>query len=152
MIGWAAADTSGSTRKQAWWWAQDYKRKADAAVVGAVIRLGNCFDLLDPVNAQIIRTVYDELRSVTPKGKQLPANGNQHKKLDCAVFNFFYTLYPDVETVRGVYVPTQAQNRLWSRSWIYEQAHIQVCVRKPENILALWHVRRDGTYGIEPGA
>jgi hypothetical protein len=32
--------------QQAWWWARR-RNESDPAVVGAVIRLGNCFDLLD---------------------------------------------------------------------------------------------------------
>ncbi|HSN99734.1 MAG TPA: hypothetical protein VLS89_15670 [Candidatus Nanopelagicales bacterium] len=37
--------------------------------------------------------------------------------------------------------------RLWERSGVFEGAHIQLCVRNPENILAIWSVRRDGRYG-----
>ena len=32
---------------------------------------------------------------------------------------------------RAVYVPTQSAKRIWKRSWIYEEAHIQICVRNP---------------------
>jgi len=28
-----------------------------------------------------------------------------------------------------------------------EEAHIQICVRSPQNILAVWHVGPDGRYG-----
>lgn len=38
--------------KQAWWWASEFKRYPRPAVVGAMIRLGNCFDLLDPTNVR----------------------------------------------------------------------------------------------------
>jgi hypothetical protein len=37
--------------------------------------------------------------------------------------------------------------RLWIRSGVFEGAHIQLCVREPENILAVWSVRKDGRYG-----
>ena len=36
--------------KQAWWWSRKVKKFKEPAVVGAMIRLGNCFDLLDPTN------------------------------------------------------------------------------------------------------
>ncbi len=38
--------------KQAWWWAREFKRYPRPAVVGAMIRLGNCLDLLDPGNVR----------------------------------------------------------------------------------------------------
>jgi len=49
------------------------------------------------------------------------------------------------------YVPTESAKRVWKRSWIYEEAHIQICVRNPENILAVWHVSPDGRYGKHKG-
>jgi hypothetical protein len=42
--------------KQAWWWAGQFKKKRQPAVVGAVIRLGHCLDLLDPVNVATLKT------------------------------------------------------------------------------------------------
>jgi hypothetical protein len=34
--------------------------------------------------------------------------------------------------------------RLWIRSGVFEGAHVQLCVREPNNILAVWPVRKDG--------
>jgi len=136
--------------RQAWWWCRHWKHKDDPAVVGAVIRLGHCFDLLDPENVQILRDAHDQMEAA---GVELPENGNQHKLRDCAVFNYFYEAADQakrpVDTSRGVYVPVAAKRRIWRRSWIYEQAHIQVCVRNPASILAAWHVREDGGYGLD---
>ena len=56
---------------------------------------------------------------------------------------------PTIDTLRCVYVPTEGKKRAWLRSWIYEEAHIQICVRNPKNILAVWHVQADGSYGKE---
>ncbi len=47
--------------RQAWWWARTFKRKSKPAVVGAMIRLGNCFDLLDPENVQLLKSVYNSI-------------------------------------------------------------------------------------------
>jgi hypothetical protein len=136
--------------KQAWWWAKKYKRHEHPAVVGAMIRLGKCFDLLDSANVRELRKFHDVLleqwRSV---GKEIPENGNQHKKLDCAVLNAYYTFQPSIDTCRAVYVPTESKKRVWKRSWIYEETHIQICVRNLANVLAVWHVRSDGRYGQE---
>jgi hypothetical protein len=55
------------------------------------------------------------------------------------------------EPARGVYVPTSTAKRIWPGSWISEEALVQICVREPKNILAVWHVRPGGGYG-KPGA
>jgi hypothetical protein len=49
-----------------------------------------------------------------------------------------------------VFVPLMAKKglpRLWTRSGVFEGAHIQLCVREANNILAVWAVRKDGRYG-----
>ena len=84
-------------------------------------------------------------------GAEVPQNGRHHKNLDCAIFNYFYDQAAEtgrpIDTTRAVYVPTEGNKRVWKWSWIYEQAHVQICVRTPRNILAVWHVGRDGRYG-----
>jgi hypothetical protein len=140
--------------KQAWWWAEKFKKIGEPAVIGAMIRLGNCLDLLDPENLKLLREMHDVMMvGWKTTGEQAPRNGNQHKNLDCAVFNDLYRLSDGtkrpIDTARAVYVPTEGARRIWERSWIYEQAHLQICVRNPRNILAVWHVGRDGRYGKE---
>ncbi len=67
------------------------------------------------------------------------------------MLNWVYTqsdmAHTSIETCRGVFVPTDKAKRVWKGSWIYDEAHIQICVREQKNILALWHVRPDGSYG-----
>jgi len=135
--------------KQAWWWSTTFKKKRHPAVVGAIIRLGHCLDLLDPVNVASLKQFHDDTLAKWRSAKvAIPKNGNQHKKLDCALFNVFYQQSDvPIETARAVYVPTESAKRAWKRSWIYEEAHIQICVRKQDNILAVWRVRKDGRYG-----
>jgi len=138
--------------KQAWWWARKFKNFDKPAVVGAMIRLGNCLDLLDPENVQLLKGLHAAMmKKWQQTGAVIPQNGNQHKNLDCAILNHFYTLASDttrpIDTTRAVYVPTESAKRVWKRSWIYEEAHIQICVRSPQNILAVWYVGPDGRYG-----
>lgn len=135
--------------KQAWWWAQHVRNHSRPAVVGAVIRLGQCLDLLDPDNVRTLQAFSAEaLKAWKASGETVPKNNRKYKKLDCALFNLFYDqARVPIESARAVYVPTGSKQRAWTGSWIYEEAHIQVCVREPKNILAAWHVRRDGRYG-----
>jgi hypothetical protein len=138
--------------KQAWWWAKKFKKFDQPAVIGALIQLGNCFDLLDPKNLKVLRAVHARLTAkLHEEGLEVPTNERHHRNLDCIVFNFFYREAEEAQTpidsARAVYVPTASAKRIWRGSWIYDEAHIQVCVRSPKNILAVWHVRPDGRYG-----
>jgi hypothetical protein len=140
--------------KQAWWWTKDLRKNSRPAVVGAMIRLGNCLDLLDPENVRWLKGVYQDMMKVWKQtGDPIPQNVRDKRSLDCAVLNWVYsqseTTGTPIETSRGVYVPTDKRKRVWPGSWIYEDAHVQICVRNSQNILALWHVRPDGRYGKE---
>jgi len=138
--------------RQAWWWTKDLRKNAKPAVVGAMIRLGNCLDLLDPENVRWLKSVYGDMMGTWRQAKaQIPRNVRDKRYLDCAVLNWVYsqseTSATPIETSRGVFVPTDNKKRVWKGSWIYEEAHIQICIRNPQNILALWHVRPSGRYG-----
>jgi hypothetical protein len=139
--------------QQAWWWARR-RYGEDAAVVGALVRLGRCLDLLDPSNAELLRTAHDDLeRMISGVGEKLPENANNHKYLDCAVLNYAYGLLDRdaraVDSCRAVFVPLQEGKmpRLWKRSGVFGNAHVQLCVRTPGNVLAVWPVRKDGRHG-----
>jgi hypothetical protein len=145
--------------QQAWWWAKRRYGEEDAAVVGASIRLGRCLDLLYPANAALLRACHAELiATLKAAGADTPDNGNNHKYLDCAVFNYLYARLERegyrTESTRAVFVPLVGGKwpRLWKRSGVFGHAHIQVCVREPANILAVWSVKKDGRYGTDEEA
>lgn len=137
--------------KQAWWWANRRTRKGlngTPAVIGAVIRLGNCFDLLDAPNVKILKTFGEQYQDNCKKfGIEMPRNFRHYKNRDCAVFNFLYEHFiskrEPIDSARGVYVSPRA-GRIWEASWLYEDTHIQTCIRNPKNILAVWHVQKNG--------
>lgn len=141
--------------KQALRWAQR-KYKSDAAVVASMLRLGNCLDLLDPENASELKKFHDELeRALREKTQTLRENANAKKYRDCAVLESYYqhaltNLSESLDSSRGVYVPTAGGSevdgggyRLWKRSWLTLDAHIQICVRPEAQktcILGTWPV------------
>ena len=138
--------------KQAWKWAKNYRNHSRPAVVGAVIRLGDCFDLVDPGNVGVLKSFYGKLVGDAARARlQLPQNTRHQRRLGCAVFNAMYNDFDEagqpLDTARAVYVPTEAAKRVWKGSWISDETHIQICVRNPESIIAVWHVREDGRYG-----
>jgi hypothetical protein len=90
--------------------------------------------------------IFKEYRALeAAAGRPIPENANNHKYLDCAVFQYAYAVLEaagnNVDSSRAVYVPTGKDKRIWTRSWITRQAHIQICVRNPSCILGTWLVK-----------
>lgn len=138
--------------RQAWWWARGHKKHRHPAVIGAVVRLGNCLDLIDPGNVGILRGFHAAMiAEMNAAGTTPPLNVRTYRRLDCALFNYMYKYLErakqPLDTARAVYVPSSRLKRVVPGSWISEETHIQVCVRNPRSILAVWHVREDGRYG-----
>jgi hypothetical protein len=115
------------------------------AVVACMIRLGFCLDLTESRNIEYLKEVfvgYEE--SMRLAGKELPKNTRKYRKLDCAVFEYAYAMIADsapnsqVDTARGIFVPTDGNKRIWPGSWISDDTHIQICVRKTASLLGAW--------------
>jgi hypothetical protein len=135
--------------QQAYWWAERRKRRQKwdepIAILGSMIRLGFCFDLLDPYNVMYLKQIFEEyVNTQLAAGQPLPKNANHYKFLDCAVFQYAYAAIENFEgqqpadSARAVYVPTGEDKRVWERSWITNGAHIQICVRNTACILGTW--------------
>ncbi len=134
--------------KQAWAWTERRQkapsRPEEVAVLGCMIRLGNCFDLLNPDNLQMLSGFHREFdQSQRQAGRKPVRNYNQAKYLDCAVFEFAYAAFETqdepIDSCRAVFVPSN--RRLWAGSGVYRDAHIQLCVRNPKCILGTWLVK-----------
>lgn len=133
--------------QRAWEWARARWPNEEVAVLGSMIRLGRCFDLLEPANAELLVSFYRQMTSdLRLAGTSVPKNFNAKKRLDCAVFEYAAAAFEmqqqeQLDSIRAVYVPTSGAKRLWSRSWLYREAHIQLCIRNPECILGTWLLR-----------
>ncbi len=137
--------------KQAWAWAEQRRRtwnqSEDVAVLASMIRLGNCFDLLDPDNLDILAGFRRDYEQLERRAGRVPReNHNKSKYLDCSVFQYAFAAFQakgePVDTCRAVFVPSD--ERLWTRSGLHRHAHIQLCVRNAECILGTWLVRPTG--------
>ncbi len=133
--------------QQAWNWANRLRKargwEEEIAVVGSMIRLGNCFDLLDPYNLRRLRELYKDFQNAfMVTGQTMPVNVKARKYLDCAVLQYAYATFDDVrqpiDTCRAVYVPNGKESRAWKSSWLTKDAHIQICVRNEACILGTW--------------
>ncbi len=141
--------------QQAWSWAERLRQvevkanlwtdKDEIAVLGSMIRLGHCLDLLDPLNISVLKLQAQRFQAdLTALRRTAPKNVNTHRYLDCAIFEYTYAWLEElgrpIDTCRAVYVPTNSKTRIWNGSWIYEGSHIQLSVRNPGCILGTWLV------------
>ena len=111
------------------------KRIKKPAVIGAVIQLGNCFDLLDTRNTGLLRDAFGTYQEQA--ARPVPKNRGPFHRLDCAVLNFAFDLYAEdmgleYHSVRGVF---QEGAATFDGSDIREKSHIQIAVRDPACIV-----------------
>ena len=115
------------------------------AVVGALVGLGRCVDLLDTDYTHQLRDFYMDWRqAMMETGQPVPANQGRTPErkaryLDCAVLNTYLAgmrLRGKVfDTVRGVF---QERVAAFEGSGIRLESHIQIAVRSPEVILGVF--------------
>lgn len=113
----------------------------EPAVVGAVLDLGNCLDLLDNEYLNLLIGAYDALKTMTDaEGLPLPQNtcGTDRVKrnLDCAVIQMLHSLVKEsgeepFDSVRGVF---EEGKELYPGSCFHEKNHIQICICNPKCI------------------
>jgi hypothetical protein len=145
---------------------QDKGGISEAAVIGAVIDLGYCCDLLDSAFIKMVALYYELLKiELKELGKDLPVNrdlkadthGNKLlRDLDCATIEFMHkqirTQYSkDIrekshsslkifDSVRGVFPeggPAYSGSGFWAKS------HIQICIRNANCIKGFFQKREE---------
>lgn len=129
----------------------------DPAIIGAVIDLGYCLDLLDFQNLTLLKTAYDILVQTFKKsGIKIPQNRPpKHstdlliRELDCAVIETLHkvqaekNIYP-FDSIRGVFWEGE---ELYSGAGFREKDHIQICIRNPNCIKGFFFPRKiDNNY------
>lgn len=130
--------------QRAWRWAKDRYQDEEIAVLGAMIRLQNCFDLLDPDNVLALEKHYAQMiADCKATGITPPKNVRSSKYLDCRVFEYVYAASEAageaVDSCRAVFVPSGGRKqRPWTASGIFHGAHIQICVRNVSCIQGVW--------------
>lgn len=132
--------------------AEDERRASEPlSVVACMIRLGFCLDLTEPANVNHLGKIFEDYKEAMKlAGEDLPKNRRKYRKLDRAVFEYAYKVIEGaepnlkVDTVRGIYVPTDGAKRIWDGSWISRDTHIQLCVRNPASLLGTWLLHPTG--------
>lgn len=135
--------------ERAWEWAKSGTTNPKLnikkpAVIGAVIDLGFCLNLLDSNNIKMLKNQYELLKiKMAIADKEMPVNKDAQdntdlllRYLDCAVIEDLHeerkkTKQLPFDSVRGVFFEG---NPIYKTSGFMEQSHIQVCVRNPNCI------------------
>ncbi len=129
--------------------AEDQRRRGKLktpAIVGALVQLGRCFDLMDtkftselPAAHEMLKTIHDS------QGTSLPVNGGstpdkKARRLDCAVLNFYLDFLERTKGIRydSVRCGFVEGDAAFEGSGIREQSHVQLAVRSPDCILGVF--------------
>jgi hypothetical protein len=113
------------------------------AVLGAVIQLGSCFDLLnDAITAVLAQSYRDLEQSYKDGGVSLPQNRGRdwkRRELDCLVINdcldHLKNRGSEYDTVRGAFLEGAP---VYPGAGFAQEAHIQIAVRNPACILGVF--------------
>lgn len=115
------------------------------AVVGAIIDLGFCLNLLDNRFIDMIRHAHDDLKKLSEEADiQLPKNDIGPdllaRKLDCAVVRFLHQTREEgnlqsFDTVRAAFIEGE---KIYENAGFAAKNHIQICVRNTACIRACY--------------
>ncbi len=133
------------------------RRVKEPAVLGAVISLGNCLDLLDGEGIALVSEAHAEFlqRFGTRTSAALPENrlGPDHslRYLDCAVINFLHKYLaelgqPPFDSVRAMFPEGEP---LYDKAGFRDRNHIQVCVRNSDCIKGFFIPRDENGMIVE---
>lgn len=127
-------------------------------VLGAVIELGNCLDLLDQKYNDFLKVAYEQLRNdLVAEGKLLPENKSfgtsdfdfKARELDCAVIRYACALAKEqgepFDSVRAAFIEGTP---LYEGARFFSENHIQLAIINPDCIKGIF-LPRSVSQGIE---
>ncbi len=135
--------------KRAIEWSEKKKKSGsiiEPAVIGAVLDLGYCLDLLDSSSIELLKFCYKLFVQEYEKiGISMPQNLNHSKEigndkvlryLDCAVIQFaidyvFEKHGKSFDSVRAAFIEG---NPIYPEAGFHERTHIQICIINPNCI------------------
>jgi hypothetical protein len=124
-------------------------------LIGAVIELGNCLDLLEAESIRHVQEAYDELRETfATVGAPMPVNSGGApdrgiRRLDCAVINYLHEAreakgHRSFDSVRAAFVEGKP---LYQGAGFHSRTHVQLCVRSEAQIVGYFRVREGKPIG-----
>jgi hypothetical protein len=145
-IGWALEAISGSRMQNEHYnmllkQQQGNKKIKIAAktpfVIGAIIELGNCLDLVETASLEILKESYNKLKEIKDiLEEKMPVNRGNNRALDCSVIKYIHQANadsgkPPLDTIRCAYPEGE---EIYPGATISSRLHIQICVCNPECI------------------
>jgi hypothetical protein len=121
------------------------------AVVGAVVQLGNCFDLMDTKFTSHLHHGYEAFRKSLTEGAPPPKNAGKTpdrklRRLDCAVLNFYFRTLEEqgmhYDSVRCAFIEGKPA---FPGSGIHAETHIQIAVRNSSCIVGAFRPMMEET-------
>lgn len=127
-------------------WAADEARKPNSkikkpAVLGAVINLGACLNLIDAEHLELVTLAHRTYLEFCGTGGFAPAQNRgkdlRARYLDKVVFETLHSLRakkgePPFDTVRAFFVEGEP---LYENAGLRTLDHVQICVRNPQSIV-----------------
>lgn len=135
--------------QRAYEWAQQWPRLKgqEFTVIGAILQLGNCLDLLD---TEYTRRLAEFGKEYLAGGGLVPSNKGPQRFGDCFLINNYCKYYEQqgdgaaaFDTVRGLF---QEGDPVIEGSEIRLQNHIQIAARRPSAIVGLFRPRAFTTW------
>ncbi len=106
-------------------------------VIGTIVELGKCLNLIEPGSINILKEAHTRLVSMLREsGAQLPENKGANRQLDCAVIRYVHESnkklgVPAYDTIRS---PFHEGGPIYEGANFTDRLHIEVCVRDPATI------------------
>ena len=156
-------------------WAKEKKTRGEIktpAIIGGVLHLGYCFDLLDSRFIEMLKAYYklmeskyNQLNIELPRNKDLPHDKHKDKilrELDCTTIEYMhqsildqiindkkekgYSNYKMFDSARGVFTEG---GPVFPGAGISEKSHIQICIRNANCIQGLFLPRNEIDFSPE---
>jgi len=118
----------------------------EPSVIGAVIELGRCLDLLDSRNIELLKNCYNLFKSESEElDKPIPTNINHPlstgrdkdlRYLDCAVIEYTHSFLKaknemPFDSVRAAFIEGEP---IYPGAGFNDKTHIQICIINPDCI------------------
>lgn len=100
-------------------------------VIGAIIELGNCLNMVEPKSIGIVKQAHYGLEKlVRESGDLMPVNKGANRMLDCAVIQYVHKInkmafLKPYDSVRSAF---QEGGPIYPGSTFTERLHIEICV------------------------
>jgi hypothetical protein len=106
-------------------------------VLGAIVELGECLNLVDQDGIQIVEEAYNGLeKTINEANLIMPVNKGDNRKLDCSVIQFIHesrkiASESPFDTIRS---PFSEGETIYPGSNFTKRQHIQICVQNLDMI------------------